>query len=93
MDDRPITMDPEFWVNKMDLTILDYLERMRDIIIERDRLRKENEDLKEENERLRKLLDAAFKGSQSIHSSWISALLDGKLEIAKDRKETKIKKK
>lgn len=93
MEDRPITMDPEFWENKMDLTILDYLERMRDIIIERDRLRKENEELKEDNERLQKRLDDAFKGSQSIHSAWVGALLDGKLEVAKDRKETKSKKK
>ena len=93
MDDRPITMDPEFWENKMDLTILDYLERMRDIIIERDRLRKENEELKEDNERLQKRLDDAFKGSQSIHSAWVGALLDGKLEISKGRKETEIEKK
>lgn len=80
-------MDPEFWKNKMDLTILDYLDRMKDIIFERDRLREENQELKDDNERLRKLLDDAFKGSQAIHNSWVGALLEGKIEVAKDKQD------
>ena len=85
--DRPVTMDPEFWKNKMDLTILDYLDRMKDIILERDCLRKENEELKEDNEKLHKRLYDAFKGSQSIHNSWVGALLEGKIEVAKDKQD------
>ena len=65
----------------------DLLLRVATALIETVRenrhLREENKALEEQHKRDRENLEAAWKGSQDIASSWMKALLDGDLQLAK----------
>lgn len=86
--DENLIKDKDFWNTRMDLEIIDYLVRIREVFRERDHYKKLSEQLEEENEMLRQNLTSAFEGSQSIHESWVKSLLDGDL-VVNDKKTLK----
>lgn len=51
--DENLIKDKEFWSTRMDLDIVDYLDRIRNVFKERDHYKKLSEQLEKENEMLR----------------------------------------
>lgn len=85
--DENIIENKDFWSTRMDLDIVDYLDRIKTVFRERDHYKKLAEQLEQENEMLRHNLTSAFKGSQSIHEGWVKALLDGDLVVNYKKKQ------